>query len=249
MKPGKKIWKEHENYTKGLLYFLSHDEAVPAHIRTEMSSWGFPKDEFKDLGGFSNQLYVREARRMVSDVVMTQKHCDGVEVVNEEIGMAAYQMDSHNCQRLVINGMVKNEGDVEKGVKYPFPISYRSIVPKSQECKNLLVPVCLSASHIAFGSIRMEPVFMVLGQSAATAASEAINSGKDIQQVDVVRLQKILLADPLVDGRAPEILVDNDDANKVSIKGSWKKKRRRLWPGYAGGGIPSHGKGDGPVYP
>ncbi len=217
----KKIWKEHEDYTKGLLYFLSHDKAVPDHIRKEMNTWGFPKDEFKDLGGFSNQLYVREARRMVGDVVMSQKHCEGIEVVNDEIGMAAYSMDSHNCQRLIVNGMVKNEGDVQKGVKYPFPISYRSIVPKKGECKNLLVPVCLSASHIAFGSIRMEPVFMVLGQSAATAAVSAIDTKSDVQNVNIENLQKQLLSDPLVNRSIPEILVDNDNAKYVTVTGDW----------------------------
>jgi hypothetical protein len=221
----KKIWKEHEDYTKGLLYFLGHDPSIPAHIRDEMNSWGFPKDEFKDLGGFSNQLYVREARRMVGDVVMTQKHCEGVEVVNDQIGMAAYGMDSHNIQRIIINGMVKNEGDVQKGVRYPFPISYRSIVPKIGECKNLLVPVCLSASHIAFGSIRMEPVFMVLGQSAATAAVVAMDAKTDVQHVDVARVQQILTADPLVNGSTPELLVDNDDPRFVTVTGNWTENR------------------------
>lgn len=220
----KKIWKNHVDYTKGLLYFLSHDEAVPAHIRTEMKSWGYSKDEFKDLGGFSNQLYVREARRMVGEMVMTQKHCEGAEVATEQVGMAAYGMDSHNIQRLVINGMVKNEGDVQERVKQPFPISYRAITPKASECKNLLVPVCLSASHIAFGSIRMEPVFMVLGQSAATAAVQAINDGQEVQKLDIVKLQKTLFTDPLVNGKLPEILVDNDDAGNVSITGDWEKR-------------------------
>jgi hypothetical protein len=219
----KKIWQAHVDYTKGLLYFLSHDEVVPAHIRSEMKSWGYPRDEFKDLGGFPNQLYVREARRMVGELVMTQKHCEGQEVATEQIGMAAYSMDSHNCQRLVINGMVKNEGDVQKSVRYPFPISYRAITPKASECKNLLVPVCLSASHIAFGSIRMEPVFMVLGQSAATAAVQAINEGQEVQKLDVAKLQRTLSSDPLADGRSPEILVDNDDLQKVTVRGSWRK--------------------------
>lgn len=217
-----KIWKEHVDYTKGLLYFLSHDKAVPTHIRAEMKTWGFSEDEFKDLGGFSNQLYVREARRMIGEMVMTQKHCEGAEVATEQIGMAAYGMDSHNCQRLVVNGMVKNEGDVQERVKYSFPISYRAITPKASECKNLLVPVCLSASHIAFGSIRMEPVFMVLGQSAATAAVQAINNGQQVQEVDVTTLQNTLLKDPLVNGRSPEILMDNDDKQNVLVKGDWK---------------------------
>lgn len=221
----KKIWQAHEDYTKGLLYFLGHDERVPAHIRQEMQSWGYAKDEFKDLGGFSNQLYVREARRMLGETVMTQKHCEGEEVAQDAVGMAAYQMDSHNCQRVIVNGMVKNEGDVEKPVPAPFPISYRAIVPKRTECKNLLVPVCLSASHIAYGSIRMEPVFMVLAQSAATAAVMAIDGKVSVQQVDVRKLQQRLKQDPLANGTQPEIVVDNDDLAPAALKGNWTKRR------------------------
>lgn len=217
----KKIWREHEDYTKGLLYFLTSDSRVPAAIRANMSSWGYTKDEFKDLNGFSNQLYVREARRMVSDVVMNQAHCEGREVVTDAVGMAAYGMDSHNCQRIVVNGMVKNEGDVQKKVAGPFPISYRSIVPKANECKNLAVPICVSASHIAFGSIRMEPVFMVLGQSAAVAASMAIDQGISLQQLDVKSLQQKLVSDPLLDGTNYDILIDNDDPSRVKAVGNW----------------------------
>lgn len=219
------IWKAHEDYTKGLLYFLSQDEKVPPHIRKDMSSWGYAKDEFKDLNGFSNQLYVREARRMVSDVVMTQKHCIGEEIIDDPIGMAAYQMDSHNCQRVITNGKVKNEGDVQKGVGGPFPISYRSIVPNAEECKNLLVPVCVSASHIAFGSIRMEPVFMVLGQSAATAAVFAIDEDIPVQEVDARQLLEELTQNPLADGSPAEILIDNSDSSDVTIVGEWQKRR------------------------
>ncbi len=121
-------------------------------------------------------MYVREARRMVGQYVMTQANCEGKEVVKDGVGMAAYAMDSHNCQRLVVSGMVKNEGDVQIGGFGPYPIAYRCIIPKTEDCKNLLVPVCLSATHIAYGSIRMEPVFMVLGQSAAVAAAMAIDA-------------------------------------------------------------------------
>src|SRR5690606_29562982 len=208
----KRIWKEHEDYTKGLLYFMANDERVPEHIRADMRTWGYTKDEFQEYGGFSPQLYVREARRMVSDVVMTQAHCQRKDVVEDYVGMAAYGMDSHNCQRIVVNDMVKNEGDVQKPVAGPYPISYRAITPKAEECKNLLVPVCVSASHIAFGSIRMEPVFMVLGQSAATAAVFAIDGNMAVQDVDVSALQEELRNNPLADGTRPDILLDNDDA-------------------------------------
>ncbi len=221
----KKIWKAHEDYTKGLLYFLANDKSVPESVRKDMSSWGYSKDEFKDQNGFSNQLYVREARRMVGELVMTQKHCEGVEVVDDAIGMAAYGMDSHNIQRIVVNGMVKNEGDVQKAVRNPYPISYRAIVPKQAECKNLLVPVCLSASHIAFGSIRMEPVFMVMGQSAATAAVLAINANLPVQQVNIREIQKRLAEDPLLNGKPLEVLVDNDDKANMEIAGDWKHVR------------------------
>lgn len=221
----KRIWKEHEDYTKGLLYFLGHDERVPGHIREDMLTWGYAKDEFKAEGGFSNQLYVREARRMIGRLVMTQKHCEGDEWVEDGVGMAAYGMDSHNCQRIVVNGMVKNEGDIQKWGFAPYPISYRAITPKAEECKNLLVPVCLSASHIAFGSIRMEPVFMVLGQSAATAAVMAIDAGKDVQSIDVRALQEELRKNPLANGSQPEILIDNDNPDRVTVQGKWNTNR------------------------
>lgn len=219
------IWKKHEDYTKGLLYFLSHDTRVPAHIREEMQSWGYCKDEFLETKGFSNQLYVREARRMVGRTVMTQLHCEGLEVIDDPIAMAAYQMDSHNIQRIVVNGMVKNEGDVQKPVPAPYPISYRAITPNQEECENLLVPVCMSASHIAFGSIRMEPVFMVLGQSAATAACQAIDESQSVQDIDVHKLIRQLKEDPLVNGKSPEILVDNLDSDHVEVVGEWKSVR------------------------
>ncbi|RRN77717.1 FAD-dependent oxidoreductase, partial [Pseudoxanthomonas sp. SGD-10] len=219
----KKIWKEHEDYTKGLFYFLANDKSVPEIVRRDMQSWGYTKDEFKDHQGFSPQLYVREARRMIGELVMTQKHCDGLEVVQDGVGMAAYGMDSHTCQRIVINGMVKNEGDVQIPVAGPFPISYRAITPKQSECKNLLVPVCLSASHIAFGSIRMEAVFMVMAQSAATAAVMAIDGGTSVQNINVAQLQKRLVTNPVLDNKTVEIIVDNDDKDCVTVNGNWEK--------------------------
>jgi FAD dependent oxidoreductase len=196
------IIRDHESYTKGLLYFIGHDPRMPAHLRREMLQWGYPKDEYIDNDHFSHQLYIREARRMVGEYVMTQANCQGRAVVTDGVGMAAYTMDSHNCQRVVIekNGqqMVKNEGDVQVGGFGPYPVSYRAIVPKKAECQNLLVPVCLSASHIAYGSIRMEPVFMVLGQSAGLAASLAIDKNTAIQDIDLPALQRWLTENPLV---------------------------------------------------
>jgi hypothetical protein len=215
------IRKAHEDYQKGLLYFVGHDARVPEHIRREMQSWGYCHDEFLDTQGWPHQLYVREARRMVGEYVMTEHNVRGRAVVEDGIGMAAYGMDSHNTQRVVVNGMVKNEGDVQVGGFPPYPISYRSITPKREEVTNLLVPVALSATHIAFGSIRMEPVFMVLAQAAAVAASMAIDTGVPVQQINVRGLQRELRDNPLADGSAPEVLVDNAYDAHVQVAGSW----------------------------
>ncbi len=218
----REIIRRHEEYTKGLLYFVGHDSRVPEFIRKDMLRWGYPKDEYTDNGNWSPQLYVREARRMVGDVVMTQHHCQGRATVSDPVGMAAYTMDSHNCDRHVVDGMVKNEGNVEVGGFPPYPISYRAIVPKRGEVENLLVPVCLSASHIAYGSIRMEPVFMVLGQVAGLAASRAIDGSEAVQDVDSSLLMEYLEENPLMDGSAPEILVDNLDSDCVEKTGAWE---------------------------
>jgi hypothetical protein len=188
------IAERHRNHQKGLMWTLAYHPRMVEHIRNEVSRWGMCKDEFTEGNGWQEQLYVREARRMVSEYVMTQYNCEGLKVATDPVGLAAYGMDSHHIQRYVTKeGFVKNEGNVEARVKGPYPISYRSIVPKEKECKNLLVPVCLSATHIAFGSIRMEPVFMVLGQSAAIAASMAIDKNIPVQQVEYSELQKVLL--------------------------------------------------------
>ena len=219
-----KIFKTHENYTKGFLYFIGHDERMPEYLRILMLQWGYPKNEYKDNNNFTPQLYIRESRRMIGDYVMTQANCESRATVTDGAGMAAYTMDSHNCERLVVNGMVKNEGNVEKGGFGPYPVSYRALIPKAAECNNLYVPVCLSASHIAYGSIRMEPVFMVLAQSCAAAACMAIDNKQTAQQVDVKKLQSLLKQNPLMDGSTPEVLADNDDATSVRIRGNWKKE-------------------------
>lgn len=191
-----KIIDAHRLYQQGLMWTLANHPRVPEHIRTEVARWGTSKDEFEREDGWQQQLYIREARRMIGEYVMTQHNCEGLTVAEDPIGMAAYGMDSHHTQRyLNAEGFVKNEGNVEARVKEPYPISYRSIIPKKTECPNLLVPICVSASHIAFGSIRMEPVFMVLGQSAATAACLSINEGIAVQDLDYQVLQKQLLED------------------------------------------------------
>jgi len=193
-----RIAREHEDYTRGFLTFLATSPRVPANIRNEMNSWGPCRDEFNTTDGWPNQLYVREARRMISDYVMNENHCRGKDKAEDAIGLAAYNMDSHNIQRLVKKGLAENEGDVQVPPMRPYPMSYRSIVPKSSEAENLLVPVCLSASHIAYGSIRMEPVFMILGQSAATAACLAIQDGVIVQKVAYPKLRARLIADQQV---------------------------------------------------
>ncbi|MCC5931601.1 MAG: FAD-dependent oxidoreductase [Cyclobacteriaceae bacterium] len=226
----REIIKAHVDYTKGLLYFYKTDPRVPAELRDFISNWGYPKDEYVNNGHWSPQLYVREVRRMVSDYVMTQANCQGKEIVEDAVGMAAYTMDSHNCQRIVVEKdgkkMVKNEGNVEIGGFGPYPIAYRSIVPKKNECTNLVVPVCLSASHIAYGSIRMEPVFMVLAQSGAMAACLAIDANLPVQDIDIRQLQSDLKSNPLADGSTPEIIVDNAEMEKVQIKGEWNTSKR-----------------------
>jgi lysophospholipase L1-like esterase len=217
--------KQHENWQRGLLWTLQNHPRVPAAIRSNYSAWGLPADEFTDNGNWPYQLYVREARRMVSDYVMNQHHCTGALVAPDSVGLAAYSMDSHNVQRHVKNGMVKNEGDVQLTLANPYPISYRSIVPKVGECPNLLVPWSISASHMAFGSIRMEPVFMALSQSAAIAASLAIDQDLAVQDLPYSQLRPALLAasqalgDPALG--LPTTVVDNSDTTLVTPTGTW----------------------------
>jgi hypothetical protein len=187
---------------------------------------------------------------MIGEYVMSEKNCRWTEKVEDAIGLGAYNMDSHNCRRLVRDGQAINEGDVQVGVKGPYPVSYRSIVPKAEECENLLVPVCLSATHIAYGSIRMEPVFMILGQSAATAASLAIDEVVPVQKVDYRRLRDRLLADKQIlewtgsvraeagttdapPPNLPGLVLDDSDAKKI---GDWEAgsivQSRKVGAGY-----------------
>lgn len=191
-----KIVERHRSYQKGLMWTLAYHPRIPQKVRDVVSQWGTCKDEYEREDGWQQQLYIREARRMTSDYVMTQKNCEGIEVVADPVSLAAYGMDSHQVQRYVdANGYVQNEGNVEAHGFSPYPISYKSIIPKKGECNNLLVPVCVSSTHIAFGSIRMEPVFMILGQSAATAASMAIENNVDLHALEYGALKQRLLKD------------------------------------------------------
>ncbi len=190
------IHARHLTYQKGLMWTLANHPRAPENIRSEVARWGMCRDEFQEGDGWQEQLYIREARRMIGPYVMTQHNCQGRTVAEFPVGLAAYTMDSHNVQRYVDeNGNARNEGDVQVGGFSPYPIDYRSITPKQEECDNLLSPVCLSASHIAFGSIRMEPVFMVLGQSAATAAMQAIAGDAAVQEIDFAQLRERLSKD------------------------------------------------------
>ena len=226
-----RIYKEHINYTSGLLWSLANHPRVPESVRSHFQRLGMAKDEFTDNDNWPHQLYVREARRMISDYVMTQHNCQGRVVAEDSVGLAAYTMDSHNTQRYAKDGRVWNEGDVQVGGFSPYAISYRSLVPKKSQCANLLVPVCLAASHISYGSIRMEPVFMVLGQSTATAAAMAIDAKIAVQDVPYAKLRERLLADeqvldwvgpkrtPGIDAtKLPGLVIDNTDAK---LTGDW----------------------------
>ncbi|TCP33197.1 FAD-dependent oxidoreductase [Sphingomonas sp. BK235] len=190
------IAREHRRYQQGLLWFMANDPRVPAETRARMGRWGLCKDEFTRNRGWPREMYVREARRMVSDFVMAEPHVRGQKTTPRPIGMGSYQMDSHNVQRVVdARGFARNEGNIEVGVARPYAIAYDAIVPRRSEATNLLVPVALSASHIAYGTIRMEPVFMILGQSAAAAADLALRDGAAVQDVSYPRLRERLLAE------------------------------------------------------
>jgi hypothetical protein len=192
----REIIKEHETYQKGLLYFVATDPRVPKDVQEEMNTWGLPKDEFTESGNWSHQLYIREARRMIGDFVMTENELRKVKPTPDSVGMGSYAIDSHNTQRHIDeNGHVQNEGDIGVSTRGPYEIAYGSLVPKREQCTNLFAPVCVSSTHIAFGSIRMEPVFMILGQSAATAAVMAIDGDLDVQDVPYEDLKARLLED------------------------------------------------------
>jgi len=214
----------HKSYTLGLLYFVAHDERVPGELRAEVLRWGLPKDEYIENGHWTPQLYVRESRRLTGEYVATQADCENRTEVSDGIAYAAYNMDSHNTERVVVlkdgKYMVKNEGNVEVSGGVPYPISYRCITPKREECTNLLVPVCCSASHIAYGSIRMEPVFMCMGQAAAIAVGIAEKKGLSrVQDVDAADINAVFAKDPYMDGTQPDILLDDAGAR---IEGDWE---------------------------
>ncbi|GHC42066.1 FAD-dependent oxidoreductase [Roseibacillus persicicus] len=219
----REIIKEHEDYQKGLMYFVANDPRVPKDVQDELKQWGLPKDEFVDNGHWSHQLYIREARRMIGEHVVTEHDVNGLTDITDSIGMGVYTMDSHNTQRYITpEGYLENEGNVGSHIRKPYPIAFGSILPKKEECTNLLVPGAISSSHIAFGSLRMEPTFMILGQSAGTAASFAIEQDIPVQEVDYEKdLRPRLLADKqrLESGRKLKGLIFDDKV--AELTGEW----------------------------
>jgi hypothetical protein len=253
----REIVAEHRQYQQGYLYFLANDPAVPAKIREAFAQWGLAKDEFTDNGHWPHQIYVREARRMTADVVVNENHLKRRIPTPRSVGMGSYNMDSHNVQRIVVKdadgkAYVRNEGDVQVNPGRPYPIDYGALVPKKAECANLLVPVCVSCTHIAYGSIRMEPVFMILGQSAATAAVLALDQGVAVQDVPYADLSARLLDDGQILDKAagprpvrrdpkelPGITVDDADAK---LTGTWTESGAS--PAYLGVGYRHDAKGE-----
>lgn len=226
------IIRDHEDYQKGLMWSLANHPRVPESIRKEMSQWGLPKDEFVDNGNWPHQLYIREARRMVSDYVVSELDCRRVRVAEDSVGLGSYNMDSHNVRRFVTaEGFVQNEGDIQVSPGGPYLISYRSIIPSKDQISNLAVPAALSSTHIAFGSIRMEPVFMILGQSAATASVLAMESKVAVQSLPYAKLRERMLQDGQVldlpptaqekvvipKASLPGIVMDDTDAELTGV--------------------------------
>ena len=242
----------HENHIRGLLHFLRTDPRVPPNVREEMASWGLARDEFEDNGHWPRQLYVREARRMVGDFVMTDRHGRGLETAPQGIGLAAYWLDSHSYQLLEIGGEVRHEGGFFTNSPLypprPFPIAFRSIVAQKSEVANLAAPFCLSATHACFSSLRMEPVFMITSQAAATAAALALDAGTAIQDVPYDRLQSLLQAEgqilsltppPVADG---SVVVDTETSDRVTVTGAWPSSTSI--PGYQGAGYLTDGNSE-----
>jgi len=252
----REIIAEHRQYQQGYLYFLANDPSVPAKIRESFAQWGLAKDEFTDNGHWPHQIYVREARRMTADVVVNENHLKRKIPTPRSVGMGSYNMDSHNVQRIVVRdadgkAYVRNEGDVQVNPGRPYPIDYGALTPKKEQCANLLVPVCVSCTHIAYGSIRMEPVFMILGQSAATAACLALDQQVAVQDVPypglLARLQadgqivdRLVVRNARKDGAPlPGVTVDDADAQ---LTGTWTESTAS--PSFIGTGYRHDAKGE-----
>jgi FAD dependent oxidoreductase len=221
-------WQAHKDYISGLLYYLATSTNVPLNVRTNMQSWGYAKDEFTDNGGWPWQMYVREARRMVSDYVLQQQDAQGLRAATDSISLASYTLDCHPAARLVVNGIANWEGSIGTSVPQPYPVSYRSIVPRVGECKNLFCTFALSASHVGFASVRMEPVFMMTSHAAGDAAAFAIDDNVPVQLVNYQKLAAQLIADgQILSWGAVAAIGTNGiiqtvtDSSGVTVGGSW----------------------------
>jgi hypothetical protein len=187
------LWHAHEDYQRGLLYFLRTDPRVPEDIRTDLAQWGLPRDEFQDTRGWPTQLYIREARRMVGAYVMRQSDCQNPPAtLPDSVGLGTYSLDSHACQRLVDAGKVAREGEFYDSIARAYPVSYRTLTPLAEDCENLLTTFCVSSTHVCFASVRMEPPYMVLSESAAIAAHSALEEGTSVQSIDIERFSRRL---------------------------------------------------------
>jgi FAD dependent oxidoreductase len=188
-----RLWHAHEDYQRGLYYFLQNDPRVPEDIRADLALWGLPRDEFRDTNGWPPQLYVREARRMVGTYVMRQSDCEnGPTELPDSVGLGTYSLDSHECQRVVAGGHVVHEGGFYNRLSAAYPISFKVLTPHAEECENLLATFCVSATHVCFASVRMESPFMVLSESAALAAHTALEESTSIQRINLARFAKRL---------------------------------------------------------
>jgi hypothetical protein len=187
------LWHAHEDYQRGLYYFLPTDPRVSADIRADLALWGLPCDEFRDTQGWPTRLYVREARRMIGTYVMRQSDCeDPPQTLPDSVGVGTYSLDSHACQRLAVRGQVVREGEFYESIPRAYPISYKTLTPRAEECENLLATFCVSATHVCFASVRMEPPFMVISESAALAAHSALEESTTIQNINPARFAKRL---------------------------------------------------------
>ncbi len=225
-----RIWQDHVDFTQGMFWFLGHDERVPQSLREQALSWGLCKDEFADNGHWPYALYIREGRRMVGEHVMVQKDLQTDIFKEDSVGMGSFLIDCHIVQRILAeDGTVRDEGSFQDTPALPYQIAYRSLTPKRSECENLLVPVCLSASHIACCSLRMEPVYMALGHASGLAAVQAMRASQSVQGIDVKELRKKLLQQKAVlelpelakiprSAKLPGIVMDDAAAEKT---GHW----------------------------
>ncbi len=224
-----RIWQDHTDFIQGMLWFLGNDERVPKALRDETNEWGLCRDEFTDNNHWPYALYIREGRRMIGEYVMNQKDCQADIKKKDTVGMGSFVIDCHIVQRIeAADGTVTDEGSFQDAPARPYNIAYRSITPKRAECTNLLVPFCFSASHIAYCSMRMEPVYMALGQASGLAAVQAMKNNQTVQEIDVTTLQaKLVEQKAVIDLAVPEVVLSSslpgivEDETHALFVGEW----------------------------